>query len=123
VPDTSASVTASVPASAPAPSKPRQTPALNESKAKKLAAEAETAELKLADLKGKLGEKYVGIFIDAFLEALPAFKQTQSELELSQEDIRRLQAATDKFASDTVKAAKRILSGGDAVEAANDEPA
>ena len=75
-------------------------------------ARADLAEINLADRKKELGEKYVNIFIDAFLEALPAFKQAQSELDLSPDDIKKLQDAADRLASDTVKAARRILTGG-----------
>ena len=101
------------PADKPAPKKTRSPRSfdLNFEKARKTAADAELAELKLADKRGELADKYVNLFYDCFARAVQPYKMKLAELDLKGENIRILQTALDKLLEDLKSNIGKALAG------------
>ena len=84
---------------------------LNFEKARKTAADAELAELKLADKRGELADKYVNLFYDCFARAVQPYKMKLAELDLKGENIRILQTALEKLLEDLKANIGKALAG------------
>ena len=82
---------------------------LNAEKARKTHAEAENAELKLADKRGELADKYVNMFYDCFTAALQPYKMAITELDLKHDNIVLLQSKLDNLVSDLANNIKKAL--------------
>lgn len=103
----------SEPPEQPAPKRARSPRSfdLNFEKARKTAADAELAELKLADKRGELADKYVNLFYDCFARAVQPYKMKLAELDLKGENIRILQTALEKLLEDLKSNIGKALAG------------
>ena len=95
---------------------------LNAEKARKTHAEAETAELKLADKRGELADKYVNMFYDCFTAALQPYKMAITELDLKHDNIVLLQSKLDNLVSDLANNIKKALLADRGEQVEDEEP-